>query len=133
MEISAAALTANKAKELSTALLNEAHELRDQLKADEVTVDEDLKKRITGLADFLEVATNLDSLKDTQTAMYNLRTEIKDLCDEAFGNKSLEQFEKFLDSLWTAGPKNIKAADLAVLISADFCQMLAKVETQGHS
>ena len=102
MEVASTFISEKKSKEISTEMMNRAHELRDMLEKNQVSFDAEFKDRIAKLADFQDVSANLDSMKDTQAAMNSIMTEIKELVDEKFGSELLESCEKFLAKQWTS-------------------------------
>lgn len=103
LEIASSAITEVKAKKLSTKMLEHAHELRDRIKSEEgFVLDQMFFQMLENLADYMDVAANLDSLKETQTAMYNVSSEIKELFEEFAGESAAADFTDFLDKLWVA-------------------------------
>ena len=114
LEISSSAITEVKAKKLSTKMLEHAYELRDMFKSEGgIVLDQAFFQMLENLADYMDVAANLDSLKDTQAAMYNLSSEIRELFEEFVGESAAADFTDFLDAQWVAKlPENaLEAAD----------------------
>ena len=102
LEIASSAITEGKAKTLSTKMMHEAHELRDMFKDEGgIVLDQAFFQKLENLADYMDVAANLDSLKETQTAMYSLSSEIKDLCEAFAGEDAAAAVMGFLDTQWT--------------------------------
>ena len=132
MEVASTFISEKKSKEISTEMMNRAHELRDMLERNQVSFDAEFKDRIAKLADFQDVSANLDSMKDTQAAMNSIMTEIKELVDEKFGSELLESCETFLAKQWTSTSVAVRLQDLCVVVTTQDQDILLKMQIRGQ-